>query len=61
MGPRNAVVQAVEVDFTSEYSYPYVFTFIVANMKSGVEGEGGYNVQIYVKDFAANIDKLNKL
>ena len=61
MGPRNAVVQAVEVDFTSDYAYPYTFTFIVANMKSGVEGEGGYNIQIYVKDFQATVDKINKI
>lgn len=35
MGPRNEVVQAVEVDFSTKYSYPYTFTFIVSNMEHG--------------------------
>jgi hypothetical protein len=30
-------------------------------MKSGVEGEGSYNIQIYVKDFGANVYKINEL
>lgn len=35
MGPRNDVVQAVEVDFSNNYSYPYTFSFIVSNMEHG--------------------------
>lgn len=61
MGPRNSVVQAVEVDFNSQYSYPYTFTFLIANRLSGKEGEGGYNIQIFLKDFNAGVDQINKL
>lgn len=58
-GPKNEVVSAVEVDFTGEHNYPYTFTFIVANMNHGPEGEGGYRVQMYLKDFDAKYEKLN--
>lgn len=58
-GPRNEVCQAVEVDFDSSYSYPYKFSFIVANMETGEAGEGSYTVSIYTKDFNSQVEKLN--
>ena len=50
IGPRNSTVQAMEVDFSSKYSYPYTFTFMVANMEGGKKGEGNFTVQIFAKD-----------
>ena len=44
IGPRNSTVQALEVDFSSKYSYPYTFTFMVSNMEHGKKGEGGFQV-----------------
>jgi hypothetical protein len=44
IGPRNSTVQAIEVDFSSKYSYPYTFTFMVSNMEHGKKGEGGFQV-----------------
>lgn len=42
MGPRNSVVQSLELDFSQSLSYPYKFSFVVSNMKHGDEGKGHY-------------------
>lgn len=55
IGPRNSTVQALEVDFSQKYSFPYTFTFMVANMEGGKKGEGNYTVQIFAKDPNAKI------
>ena len=55
VGPTPYVVQSMELDFTGKYSYPYTFTFCVSNMNGGKEGEGGFTVTIYLKDFNATI------
>ena len=59
LGPVNYVTQSLELDFTNKYSYPYTLTFCVSNMKSGAEGEGGFSVSIYTKDFDASVERLN--
>jgi hypothetical protein len=49
----------MEVDFEQSLRYPYTFTAVVANMNHGEEGEGNYSLQVFSKDDAMEITKLN--
>ena len=57
--PSAIVTQAAELNFPSNLSYPYTFSCVVANMKHGEEGHGGFSLQVFSKDNKMNIEKLN--
>ena len=57
--PAAVVTQAAELSFPNELSYPYTFSCVVANMKHGEEGHGGFSLQVFSKDKQMTIEKLN--
>lgn len=59
MGPTPLALQAREITFPDNVDYPYTFTILVANMKSGEEGEGNFSVQVYAKDKSLSMKMLN--
>mgnify|MGYP002630338793 CR=1 FL=1 len=44
LGPRAHPLQPIEVEFPAKLSYPYTFTAVVANMKTGEEGHGNFSI-----------------
>lgn len=58
-GPTPYVLQYMEVDFEQNLRYPYTFSAVCANMNHGADGEGSYSMQVYSKDDALEITKLN--
>ena len=59
LGPNSFPIQAKEITFPSNLSYPYTFSFIVANMNHGPEGEGKFSVQLFSQDNNMDVKKLN--
>lgn len=49
----------MEVKFDQDLRYPYTFSAVCANMNHGAEGEGTYSLQVYSKDDAMEITKMN--
>ena len=57
IGPRNTATMSANIEFSSELTYPYTFTFMVANF----QGEDGhYSVDVFCKDFDAKVQKIEK-
>jgi hypothetical protein len=57
--PINLNVITAECDFPRSKSYPYKFTLLVANTKSGEEGSGKFQVSVYAKDDKIKIKQLS--
>ena len=59
MGPRNMALQSTEIEFPSDLKYPYTFSALIANMKSGEEGYGNFQLEVFSKDMNMEASRLN--
>lgn len=57
--PVNQVIRSTSIELAPSLSYPLKITTLVANMDSGPEGEGSFNLQFFVKGKAPALEKIN--
>lgn len=59
LNPMNQVTRSINANLSKTETYPKKINVLCANMDGGEDGEGSFNLQVFVKGKTPTLEKIN--